>query len=358
MEAKTSKYGTAYESGLVVSPGGLAEHTALSDRWARPIRYLRLSVTDRCNLRCTYCMPADGWEQVHRTELMTLEEMSTFVGIMAELGVEKVRLTGGEPLLRKGIVDLVGWIAQTPGIKQVAMTTNGYGLTKMAQSLWDAGLRSLNVSLDSFDPLRFSSATRGGDVERVLKGLRAARDVGFEDIRINCVAIRGLNHTEHSEFVRRCWDEGWLPRFIELMPIGGLDEQGLGQRISSEEMIAALKSVYDLAEIEKGKGLSGPARYLRVQSGPYTGSLVGTISPMTDTGFCGDCNRVRLMARGGFRSCLANDDEVSILEAMRNQESRSTIVELIKRAVDGKLEAHRMSSGNFVPLSIMTGIGG
>lgn len=333
--------------------------TTLTDRWRRSIRYLRVSVTDRCNFRCSYCMPAEGFPQVPREELLRLEELAEFVRVMAELGVERVRITGGEPLVRRGVVDLVRDVAQTPGIQQVAMTTNGHLLERFAAPLYEAGLRGLNVSIDTFDEARFAEVTRGGSLPHVLAGLSAAAAAGFTGIKVNAVAVRHVNDDQLADFTARCWDEGWLPRFIELMPVGGLDFQADARSISTEAIVAAIGERFPVrAEGRPQTGApSGPACYWVVTEGPYAGHKVGVISPMTDHSFCEACNRARLTSRGGLRACLANDDEVSILHAMRSGAPRAELVQLVREAVEGKLEAHRMR-GDFVPLSVMTGIGG
>jgi cyclic pyranopterin phosphate synthase len=333
----------------------------LADRWRRTIRYLRVSVTDRCNYRCAYCMPLEGWAPVERTDLLSLEEIARVVRALAPHGVERVRITGGEPLVRKGVVDLVGWLAETPGISEVAMTTNGHLLERFAAPLWSAGLRTLNVSVDTFDPDRFAAVTRGGDLARVQAGLDAARTAGFEHIRVNAVALRDVNDGERAAaFVERCWAQDLLPRFIELMPVGGLPFQTDRHRVTTSELLQALRERYDLVPEGRPGGTMprGPAAYWRVEGGASAGRRVGLISPMSDDGFCAACNRARLTARGGLRACLANDDEVSILQAVRAGASDAALVALCRQAVEGKLEAHRMGAADIVPLTIMTGIGG
>ena len=280
----------------------------LTDRWARRIRYLRVSITDRCNYRCTYCMPAEGFRAMPRAELLTLEESARFVGVMARLGVERVRITGGEPLVRRGAVGLIRAISQTEGIREVAMTTNGHLLGQFAGPLYDAGLRCLTVSLDSFAPETFSALTGGGELERVLHGLAEAERVGFSDIRINTVVIRGQNDEQALEMVEACWARGWLPRFIELMPIGHAWGRETQLRVSTGEVLARIGSRYPLAAGLEGDDLPrGPARYYRVTEGPFAGRRVGMISPMSDHGFCSRCNRARLTAQGGLRACLADE---------------------------------------------------
>lgn len=337
---------------------------ALTDRFRRRIRYLRVSVTDRCNYRCHYCMPAEGWPKVPRPELLTLEELAAVVAVFVELGVERVRITGGEPLLRRNLERLVAEVAGLPGVTEVALTTNGHLLDRYAERLYAAGLRGLNVSIDTIDPDRFARVTRGGDLARVVAGIEAARAAGFEMIKVNAVAIRGFNEDELADLAAFCWEMELVPRFIELMPIGVLGFQGPEHVLPTPEILTRLGRRFALAPVEPaGDGPPrGPARYHVVTEGPYAGRKVGLISPMSDDGFCATCNRARLTARGGLRACLANDDEVPILQtvrAMRRGETpRETLVRLIEAAVQGKLEAHRMRDLETAPAAGMTGIGG
>lgn len=330
----------------------------LTDRWDRRIDYLRVSVTDRCNYRCTYCMPAEGLPAVPQAARMSLDELFRIVSLLVDAGVRRVRVTGGEPLIRKGVVGFIRQINALPQVEQIAMTTNGHLLARHAEALHAAGLRSLNVSLDTFDPDRFETVTRGGDLAEVLNGIAAAERAGFENIRINAVAVRGTNDDQVAELVEGCWRRGWTPRFIELMPIGDL--QGQSARVPSAELIAALRARFELRQVGRPRGglPQGPAAYWVVTDGPFAGRQVGLISPMTDHGFCADCNRARLTARGGFRACLGNDDEVSLLQMIREGADNAALLTQMRRAVHAKLEAHRMNQIGFVPLSVMTGIGG
>ncbi|MCA9546656.1 MAG: GTP 3',8-cyclase MoaA, partial [Myxococcales bacterium] len=305
----------------------------------------------------TYCMPAEGWPLIERTGLLSLEELARVIRVFAGLGVERVRLTGGEPLVRRGVVDLVREIAQTPGIQQVAMTTNAHLLARHAQGLWDAGLRGLNVSLDTFDPERFATITRGGDVAKVIEGIQAAQAVGFTDIKINAVALDRLNGDDAPALVEGCWANGWLPRFIEVMPIGSLVEQRR-DRLTSEQVFDRISRVHPLRWLERTNTPNGPARYAVVTEGPEAGQRVGFISPMSDHGFCSTCNRVRLTARGGFRPCLADDHEVSLLQAIRDGATDESLAGLIRQGLAGKLEAHHLRTPTRAPVSTMTGIGG
>ncbi len=337
----------------------IRQHSLLSDGWARTLRYLRVSVTDRCNYNCKYCMPADLWAPVDRAKLLTFKEIARVCAILAPHGVEKVRITGGEPLVRKNLVQLIEQLAAIPEIHEIAMTTNGHLLPQFAASLRAAGLRRLTVSLDTFHEDRFAQVTSGGDLTHVLRGLEAATSVGFDDIGINVVGLRDVNQGDLVEIAARCWSNGWRPRFIELMPIGGLAYQSDSRRLTQETMLDELSTSFDLEPTELGRSAtSGPARYYRVSSGPFAGELLGTISPMSDAHFCGDCNRARLTAQGGFRACLANDEEVSVLHMLRDGASDDEICNALRVALGDKLEGHRMTDGTFVPLSVMTGIGG
>jgi cyclic pyranopterin phosphate synthase len=332
----------------------------LTDRFRRRIRYLRVSVTDRCNYRCLYCMPLEHWDRVPKHDVLTLEELAFVVGVFAELGVERVRLTGGEPLVRRDLDRLVADIARLPGIREVALTTNGHLLDRHAGSLYAAGLRGLNVSIDTLRPDRFAKITRGGDLARVCAGLDAARDAGFTDVKVNAVAIRGFNDDELADLAAFCWARDVVPRFIELMPIGDLDFQGPEHVLTTGDILARVAARFPLAPEEGAAGVTvrGPARYHVVTEGPFAGKKVGVISPMSDDGFCETCNRARLTARGGLRACLANDDEVSVLQSVRGEAPREALIRLIGEAVQGKLPAHRMRDPAAVPVSVMTGIGG
>lgn len=336
----------------------VTESTALSDRHARQIRYLRISVTDRCNFRCTYCMPEEGFSQARRAQLLTFDEIVTVVSLMARLGVQKVRLTGGEPLLRRGLVDLVRRIAAVDGVTQVAMTTNGHLLADHAAALFDAGLRRLNVSVDTFDPTAFAEVTRGGDLATVLRGLAAAAEVGFTDLRINAVLLRGVNDQALVPFVERCWAQGWRPRFIELMPIGRLGSQHGDARLPAEVARRAIAAAHPLVALPREGLAAGPAADWVVSAGPWAGQAVGFISPMSDHSFCAACNRARLTPQGGLRACLADDHEVSLRDPLRAGASIEALEQQVRAAVAGKLAAHRLNQVGGGPATVMTGLGG
>lgn len=334
--------------------------TALTDRHARTIRYLRVSVTDRCNYRCAYCMPAEGWQLAPRGDILTLEEIVSIVRLMAELGVERVRLTGGEPLVRRGILELTRNIAAVPGIRQVALTTNAHLLARMAADLRAAGLTDLNVSLDSLDAARFARLTRGGDLDAVVRGLDAARAAGFTNVKVNAVVVAGENDNELADLAEFCWSRDILPRFIELMPIGQLEFARPEHVVSTRGILASVGKRYHLLPDGDACDLAprGPAKYWRVTEGRHAGRRLGVISPLSDDGFCANCNRARLTSLGGFRPCLGNDDEVSLRDALRAGESPEQIKSLIRTAVAGKLAAHNMHDAARAPRDAMTGIGG
>ena len=342
------------------APLPVVDSSALTDRQLGKIRYLRVSVTDRCNYRCAYCMPVEGWTLAPRAEVLRLEEIVEIVGILARLGVERVRLTGGEPLVRRGLLGLVRDLAALPGIREVAMTTNGHLLARDAAALRAAGLTDLNVSLDSLDAERFETVTRGGNLSAVVTGIDAAREVGFQPIKLNVVAIAGVNDAELPDLCAFAWERDLVPRFIELMPIGGLPFAAPEHVMPTAAILQQLLSRYQLvasAPVADGRP-RGPAHYWRVTGGPFAGRHVGIISPLTDDGFCAACNRARLTSIGGFRPCLGNDNEVSLRDVLRSGASFAAIQATIESAVRGKLPAHRMNLPGFAPRDGMTGIGG
>ena len=331
--------------------------SGLIDPMQRTVGYLRVSVTDRCNFQCSYCHPTEDWSPMARDNILSMEEIARFVGWMVEQGVRKVRLTGGEPLIRKGIVSLVGKLKRIPGLEEVVMTTNGVMLRRLAQPLRDAGLDRLNVSVDTLDEENFERVTRGGDLQTVLDGLQAADDAGFRDTKINAVLLHEVSAAERRTLAEFCWTRGYTPRFIELMPIGNLAYQQTSEFLSTTEVVEEFRDTYDLSEEEKRSRTGGPAKYWVVSSGVGQSERLGTISPMSDGHFCGTCNRVRLTADGAFRGCLGSDNEVQLLQAIRNNRKDECLTN-VRRALDMKAASHLMTQPGFVPLSAMTGIGG
>ena len=298
----------------------------MRDGQGRTIDYLRLSVTDRCNCRCVYCMPAAGVPKMAHGDILSFEEMTRIVAAAAELGVRKVRLTGGEPLVRRGIVDLVGMVAGVPGIKEVAMTTNATLLAPVAGQLKAAGLTRLNMSLDSLQENRYSRLTRGGCLEDAMAGLEAARQAGFTGTKINCVLIGGVNDDEVGNIAALAKDNPCDVRFIELMPIGQATTMPREAFLSADAVLDALPPATLVAT-------DGVARLY--QPAGWAGR-VGLISPMSHK-FCGSCNRIRVTADGRLKACLHSATEVDLRGLGHDR-----LVETLRAGIAGKPAYHHM----------------
>ncbi len=329
----------------------------LLDSFARRIRYLRVSVTDRCNYRCSYCMPEDLGDQLEfaaRSTVLTFEEIERLVAVFARLGVRKIRLTGGEPTVRKGIVDLVRRIAAVPGIDQVVMTTNGHLLDDLAAPLAQAGLSAVNVSIDTLDPEQFRLLTSRGDLGRVLSGIDAAVAAGLQ-VKTNTVALRGVNDGELLALCEYAWDHGAVPRFIEHMPMSEGQLYTTEAELSSAQIRSALEAALGPLEASDRAGKDpGPARHWRTAAGRE----VGIISAMTDH-FCDDCNRLRLTATGALHACLGHDDAYSLRDVLRGGGSEDDVVRAIAAAVTGKRAGHVFErTGGGAPGKHMISIGG
>lgn len=283
----------------------------LCDGFQRKIEYLRLSVTDLCNLRCRYCMPLEGAVKREREDILSFEEIARVVAAFARQGVKGVRLTGGEPLLRKDLPQLISMLKKIPGIEELSLTTNGVRLAAMAEELKQAGLDRVNVHLDTLDADKFSQITRWGRLEEVLQGIRVARSVGFSRIKLNAVLIQGWNDTEVEAMLRFAAQEGLILRWIELMPIGpGLEMSD--RFLPSAWVRERLEEKYHLLPYGKRLG-HGPAEYYKVFE---LNSVVGFIHAVSEP-FCDQCNRVRLSADGRVQDCLAYDESESMLELLR-----------------------------------------
>jgi len=341
---------------VTAQPAARASGDPLLDPFARRIRYLRVSVTDRCNYRCTYCMPEaleDRMQFQPRAALLTFEELERIVRVFARLGVRKVRLTGGEPTVRNGIVELVQRLASVPGIEQLAMTTNGHLLAELAAPLAAAGLAAVNVSLDTLDADRFRAITGRGDLARVLAGLDAARAAGLR-VATNAVALAGLNDDELVALCEAAWRRGAVPRFIEHMPMsdGALFEPARG--VSAATIRHAIER--ELGPLVPDAPLgrdAGPARYWAVAGDPAR--RLGIISAMTEH-FCDDCNRLRLTSTGDLHACLGHDDATSLREIVRASANDAHLVHAIAGAVSGKRAGHVFEQSP--PKKHMIGIGG
>ena len=285
----------------------------------RVVDYLRMAVTDRCNFRCVYCMPPEGVAFKPHEEILSYEEMAFFVEAAVDVGISKVRLTGGEPLVRKRLPDLVRLIAAVRGVHDISLTTNGVLLPDFAGELKQAGLSRVNVSLDSLDLERFRVLTRGGSLDRVLRGIEAALREGLEPVKENAVLMRETLD-ELPRFVELVRERPIHVRFIEWMPVGGCGPQSADRPVSKDEAVAALEALGELVPVASPGGW-GPARYFRF---PGHQGTVGFISSVSDH-FCGDCNRLRLTADGRLKNCLFSDDEVDVRRAVRARDRVATI---------------------------------
>nr|WP_232069492.1 GTP 3',8-cyclase MoaA [Gemmata massiliana] len=323
------------------------------DSFGRVHNNLRISVTDRCNLRCTYCMPEDV-TFLDRGELLTFEEITSFVRVAASLGVNKIRLTGGEPLMRRDLHKLVRMIVSVPGITDVGLTTNGILLAEQAAQLFDAGLRRLNVSLDTLDPDRFRALARRGGVEKVLAGLNAAKRAGFDPIKINAVAIRGFAEHDVVPLAQYCKDNSFELRFIEYMPIGADSWE--------REKVFFAAEILELIGNEVGPLMpapadpSAPALDYAYRDGSGTVGVIASVSRP----FCRSCNRIRLTADGKLRNCLFALDETDVKGLLRSLPiNDETIRNALRQSVWAKWEGHEINAATFVkPDRTMHAIGG
>ena len=327
--------------------------TGLSDSFQRPINYLRISVTDRCNLRCVYCMPAEGVELMSHEDILTYEEIHTVARAAAELGINKVRLTGGEPLVRSGLSELIRMLAQIDGIDDISLTTNGTLLSHYAAELKRAGLQRVNVSLDTLKPDKFSLITRSNlALDDVLAGIEAARSVGLDPVKLNMVVVSGVNDDEILDFTAKTIDEGWHVRFIEFMSLGGVGSSN-SRFTPVSEMRKRLEQVGELQPCLPDVG-NGPARYFRF---PNARGTVGFITPVSEH-FCFHCNRLRLTADGRLRLCLLAEDEIDLRQSLRSGASLAELKQLIEAAAADKPLRHRLAEGLTSEDRPMTQVGG
>lgn len=315
--------------------------TGLSDSFQRPIDYLRISVTDRCNLRCIYCMPAEGVCLMSHGDILSYEEIYTIAEAAAELGISKVRITGGEPLVRAGLSNLVQMLAQIDGIDDISLTTNGILLARYATGLKQAGLRRVNVSLDTLKPDKFEYITRGGNLDDVLKGVEVARVVGLNPIKINVVVMSGINDDELLDFAAKTITEGWHVRFIEFMPLLGGDTTA-SLFVSVSDMRQRLEVLGELEPYYSLKMGNGPAKYFHL---PQAKGTIGFITPVSEH-FCFHCNRLRLTADGKLRLCLLSEEEIDLRQPLHSSVSSTELKRLIKEAVARKPLRHHLAEGS------------
>lgn len=321
------------------------------DRFGRLHTYLRVSVTDRCNFRCVYCLPEEGAALSPREELLQYEEIVQVVRVMARMGLRHVRLTGGEPTVRRDVEALVAGIAAVPGIDEVSMTTNAHRFAHQAAALRRAGLSRVNISIDSLDPVRFGTITRGGDLAAVLAGIEAAVQAGLTPVKLNMVVMGGVNDDEVVPMTR--WAQARAPavqlRFIEYMPF----DRRLHRSVSAAELRRTLAEAFGPLEALPGRQGGGPATHARV--GPLT---VGFIAPITEH-FCASCNRLRLLSDGHLRTCLAHEDTPSLRDLVRAGASDAQLAAVILEILRGKPAGHLAEIDGGRPFEgVMTRIGG
>jgi cyclic pyranopterin phosphate synthase len=330
------------------------KQSSLVDSFGREIVNLRISVTDRCNLRCSYCIPDEDVTWLPRREVLTFEEIERFVRVVVPLGIRKLRVTGGEPLLRKGLPDLVERLCAIPGVDDVGMTTNGIGLATLAEPLWNAGLRRLNVSLDTLDEALFRELTRRDALDSVLAGLERASEVGFAPIKVNAVIQRDRNLSEVVPLARMARERGFVLRFIEYMPIGRGDSWNDQKVVANAEILQMLRSIAPVEPVGEPDG-TGPAVRWRFTDGRGEIGLIGSVTEP----FCDHCNRIRITADGKLRTCLFSIREHDVRELLRGDASDDDIATLVVAAVAKKEPGHKIGQPDFVrPARTMSSIGG
>lgn len=312
----------------------------LTDQFRRPITYLRISVTDRCNLRCVYCMPEAGLPWIPKAEILSYEEIVEVVRAAAAVGVRSIRLTGGEPLVRRNLAQLVAELNAIEGIEDIALSTNGLLLEEQLPELKAAGLRRVNLSLDTLREDRFFSIARRPGLDKVLAGMDAALAAGLTPMKLNCVVMRGQNDDELADFARLTMDREIYVRFIEVMPVGENLDLQRDTYVSSDEMLSRLGEIAELRPVE-GPGGNGPARYFAF---PNARGAVGVISPLSHD-YCEKCNRVRLTADGRLRLCLFGDYEIDLRSLVRGGASREDISDALRGSMLIKPERHHLRLG-------------
>jgi len=308
------------------------------DKFNREINYLRVSITDRCNLHCRYCRPKEGISLQGHDDILRYEEVIRIVSVAVKMGLVKVRVTGGEPLVRRGFVNFIAELKNIDGLQDISLTTNGILLEEFAQGIIDAGISRINISLDSLNKDKYSHITNGGDLDAVIRGIARAEEVGFSPIKINTVAISGFNDDEALDFVRLAVDKPFQVRFIELMRVGQQINLGdVGDYMPTSQLIDKIKKKYELEPIKnKKKRSDGPARIFKIKGGR---GEIGFINPVSDH-FCSTCNRLRLTSDGKLRVCLLNEKEVDFKKALRENCSDAELEKLFWDAVLLKPKQH------------------
>jgi cyclic pyranopterin phosphate synthase len=323
------------------------------DRFGRKVHYLRISLTDHCNLRCVYCMPEDMTFRPS-AEMMQDEEILQLTRLFADLGFDKIRLTGGEPTVRANIVDLVRGIAATPGIRSLSMTTNGILLSKLAGPLAEAGLNRVNVSLDTLDPLKFKRMTRWGKLEDVWKGIMAAEGAGLTPLKLNAVVVRGYNEEDVVDLARLTLDHSWQVRFIEMMPFAGATDLQIGKMVKAAEIQERLEQALGPLTLANGGELDGEARLFHVLGAQGDIGFISSVSAP----FCASCTRARLTADGILRTCLLREHEIDLLTPLRGSASPEELRRMLLGAIWDKPWGHGLAEGEFALNRVMSEIGG
>jgi cyclic pyranopterin phosphate synthase len=326
------------------------------DRYQREINYLRISLTDHCNLRCVYCMPLRGLHFVPSAELLSADEIELVVRAAASVGFNKVRLTGGEPTLRSDVVSIVHKIAAVPGIRDVAMTTNAILLPGLARDLAAAGLTRVNVHVDSLHPERMKRVMRFGSVAQAWRGIEAAENAGLVPIKLNCVVVRDYNDEDVVELARLTLDRDWHVRFIELMPLGGGEcaRLSLTQFVPTAETRERIETALGLLDPEPSVNPADESRNFVL---PGARGVIGFISPVSEP-YCGACNRMRLTCDGKLHLCLLHDDELDVRAALRNGGGFEEVREILLKAVVAKPTGHQLEEGVYTEQKAMFQIGG
>lgn len=323
------------------------------DRFGRIINYLRISLTDKCNLRCVYCMPED---MVFRPkhELMQDDELRTLVRVFADLGFKKFRLTGGEPTVRQNIVEICDFIAHTPGVQSLSMTTNGVLLNQLAEPLAKAGLQRVNVSIDTLDPVRFKKITRWGSLDEVWGGIEAAERAGLTPVKLNAVVVRNFNDHDVTDLAKLTLDHDWQMRFIEMMPFGDVATFAQEQIVTDEEIRQRIADEYMPLELADDGKLDGEARIYKFPGAKGSVGFISTVSAP----FCASCNRARLTADGVLRLCLLRDKEVNLLEPLRAGATEDDIKQIILDGIWHKPWGHGLADDVIPVKRVMSQIGG
>lgn len=326
----------------------------LIDGFGRRMNYMRISITDRCNFRCTYCMPAEGVPWKPRGEILTYEELLRIVRVSARIGIDQIRITGGEPTVRRNVVDFIRELAKIPGVRDLSMTTNGLLLPHLAQPLYDAGLRRINVSIDTLQPEKFKEVTRTGNLEHVMNGVRAAMAVGMQPVKINAVVMRGINDEDVPALAQLTVDMGVDMRYIEYMPVGVSWEECEKRLVTGSQMRERIRAAGMELEQVPPDYPEEPARYWRIKGAR---GRIGFITTLSEP-FCATCNRIRLTADGKLRPCLNCEDEVDLKSVLRNGGNDDDLIAVFREAARRKWAGHQLRQHATAVNRVMSQIGG